>query len=290
MLETIRKLGRLLTPPIISKPLGQLVRGRELPTFERVPEGWAKRDRDGVNRGWNREGIIAAERERWNAFRQHANSIEPLGFSHEAPDTSTTRNIAFHNIHLTFGFVLALAAHNKTSLRVLDWGGGLGHYYLVGKALLPEVQLNYHIHEVPLMSDEGSKLCPEVHFCSDDSCLEASYDLVMLNGSLGYFPDWKDTLEKLCSVAESYLLLTRLFVVEREPTFVVLHRTSEHGYRGEMLTQVFNRDEVLAIMTKQGFSIVRELAVDSPPVIEGAHEQCVSTGWLFRRVRPDSSL
>jgi putative methyltransferase (TIGR04325 family) len=233
--------------------------------------------------GWNREVIIDAERARWHAFRENIAGVGPLGFSHETANASTTRNIAFHNIHLTYAYVLALVAHQRTQLSVLDWGGGLGHYYLIGRAMLPEVPLDYYCHEVPLMCKEGAQLCPEVHFCSDESCLTRVYDLVILNGSLGYFPDWKSTLVKLCKTAKSYLLLTRVFVVEQAPTFVILHRAYEHGYQADMLTQVFNRSELLNVIEERGFRILREFAVEDPPVISGISEPSVVTGWLFKK-------
>jgi hypothetical protein len=47
--------------------------------------------------------------------------------------------------------------------------------------------------------------------------------------------------------------------------------------------QVFNRNELLQVMTDQGFQVVREFAVEDPPIMSGAAEQCVHTGWLFRK-------
>ena len=283
MPHVLKKLGRLFLPPIVSKLLGKLLRAKDIPVFERVPDGWARVTDRAESLGWNREAIVAEERNRWESFCEKLHGHGPLGFSHETADSTTTRNIAYHNIHISFALVLALAAHLKTKLKVLDWGGGLGHYFLVGKVLLPEVQMDYCCHEVPLMCAEGSQLCPEVRFCSDDSCLESDYDLVVINGSLGYFPDWKPTLGKLCSVAKDYLFLTRVFVVDRAPTFVVLHRTEEHGYHSDMLTQVFKRAELVNVVTESGFQVVREFAVEDPPQISGIDEQCVHTGWLFKR-------
>lgn len=281
-MSKIKKFARLILPPILTKPLGHLSRSREIPAFERLPDGW-KSVQNHNSLSWNREGVVESERARWNAFKTRVNNGGPLGFSHESPDPTTTRNIAFHNIHIIFAYVLAKAAHGKQKLSVLDWGGGLGHYYLISKAILPEVEYDYTVHEVELMCKQGKQLCSDVHFCDNDECLQRRYDLVVLNGSLGYFPEWKATLNKVASAANDYLLLTRIFVVDREPTFVVRHRAQDHGYQNEMYTQVFNRFELLEVMKDNGFEAVREFAVEEPPFITGSAEQCVDTGWLFKR-------
>lgn len=40
---------------------------------------------------------------------------------------------------------------------MLDWGGGLGAYYVYSRALLPDLELDYHCRELPLLVE-----CPDV--------------------------------------------------------------------------------------------------------------------------------
>jgi putative methyltransferase (TIGR04325 family) len=286
MLKTVIKLGRLVVPPIVTRPIGHFLRSREKPAFEVVPEGWKRAQNNSQFFGWNTEGVVDVEIKRWEAFREKVLATGPLGFSHENPDPAMSRDVAFHNIHLTFCYVLARAASQRAELSVLDWGGGLGHYFLIAQTMLPGVKLNYTNHEVPMMCEKGQLVCPEINFCSELSCLESTYDVVIANGSLGYFEDWKGTLSKLCESAGEYLFLTRLFVVDHEPTFIILHRTYEHGYESDMLTTVFNRQDVMEVTSRAGFEVVREFAVEEAPYITGAKEQCIDTGWLFKRVTP----
>ena len=279
----IRNLARLLVPPLLARPLARLWPSGERPSLEYAPDGWRTLEKIGGTAGWNTESVVEAERAKWEAFRNNLGGAGPLGFSHENIDLTVTHNISFHNIHLTYAYVLALAAWQKPKISVLDWGGGLGHYYLIGKAMFPELGLDYYCHEVPLMCEQGRELCPDVHFCSDDTCLQRSYDLIMINGSLGYFPDWKDVLARLAQSAGHYLFLTRVLVVENAPSFGVLQRTEEYCYNSEMLTHVFNRHELLSVPENEGLTMLREFVVGNGPTIAGAPEQCSESGWLFQR-------
>jgi putative methyltransferase (TIGR04325 family) len=275
-----------LLPPILVKPLARLFPSRERPALQYLPEGWQALEQEGSISGWNVESVVRAEREKWETFRNNLGGAGPLGFSHENKDLTVTRNISFHNIHLTYAYVLARAAWQKPRISVLDWGGGLGHYYAIGKAMYPELGLDYYCHEVPLMCEHGTELCPEVHFCSDDTCLQRSYDLIMINGSLGYFPDWKDILARIAAAVKNFLFIARVLVVEKSPSFVVLQRTEEFNYHSNMLTQVFNQHELLGVLERTGLTILREFVVEDAPTIAGAPEQCVEIGWLFKREAP----
>jgi len=174
---------------------------------------------------------------------------------------------------------LALAAHKKDSISVLDWGGALGHYYLVGKAVLPDVDIDFHVKEVPLMAKAGEQLNPEVNWYDDETCLEREYDLVMMTGSIPYMEDWADALHRIAPSVKDYLFIARLPVVEHTPSFVAVQRL----YNSQMLHQQINQTEFLETVKETGLTLVREFVVGDRPYIKGAPEQCEVRGWLFRR-------
>ena len=289
MSSAIKNLVRQVLPPFMAAGLRQLRTSDAKPILEYAPNGWDTLISGGEH-GWNRDTVVRAEVAKWHAFRKNLEGAGPLGFSHEHTDLSVTRDVYFHNIHLTYAYVLSLAAHGRTDLSVLDWGGGLGHYYLLGKAVLPDLHLHFTCRDVPLMCEEGQRLCPDVAFYADDSCLYRGYDLVMVNGSLGYFKQWKEVLARLCDSAEKYLFLTRLLTVQKSPTFLVLQRTDVYGYNSDMLIQVFNEEELLSIVRDRGFTLTREFVVGEGPAVAGAPEQCRDRGWLFERPRPAAAV
>ena len=248
-------------------------------TLEYAPNGWQTQLNNNRNKGWSVNSVIDTEKAKWNVFCRNLEGPGPLGFSHEHTDLSIIRNPNFHNVHISYAYVLALTAHKKDSISVLDWGGALGHYYLVAKAVLPGVDIDFHVKEVPLMAKAGEQLNPEVHWYDDETCLERDYDLVMMTGSIPYMEDWADVLHRITRSIKGYLFISRLPVVENSPSFVAV----QHLYNSQMLHQQINQTELLETVRETGLTLVREFVVGDRPYIKNAPEQCEVRGWLFKR-------
>jgi putative methyltransferase (TIGR04325 family) len=250
------------------------------PTLKYAPKGWQTPLNSEEEAGWNTTGIVTAESERWTAFSQLVKGAGPLGFCHEHCDPTVTRNVSFHNVSLTFGYVLALAAQGKTKVSVLDYGGGLGHYYQIGRTLLPDLVLDYHCKDVPLMVEAGRRVNPDIRWFTDDRCLGNSYDLVMISGSLQYQEQWREFLRSLAPCVGEYLYLARVPVVEAADSFVAIQRSSGAAMRHWQ----FNRQTLLQTLEEASFRVVREFVVGDRPYIRNAPEQCELRSWLFRRI------
>ncbi len=273
------KIFILFIPPIIFKGAIFFKRRFGEATLEYAPKGWKTRLDSGENQGWNVYSVVDTEKGKWDDFQRNLEGPAPLGFSHEHTDMSVIRNPYFHNVHISYAYVLALAAHKKDRISVLDWGGALGHYFLIGKAVLPDVLIEYHVKEIPLMCKAGKKLNPEIRWYNDESCLEREYDLIMLNGSIGYIEEWCDLLQRIARSTQKYLFLFRLLVVQNSPSFLSIERL----YDSRMLHQQFNQTEFLNAVKKTGLTLIREFVIGDRPYIKGAPEQCEMRGWLFKR-------
>jgi putative methyltransferase (TIGR04325 family) len=183
---------------------------------------------------------------------------------------------------LAFGYVLALAARGKTRLSMLDWGGGPGHYAVLARALIPDVELDYHSRDLPPLAALGRELLPEDSFHSDDSVLGRRYDLVVASSSLQYAEDWHSTLAALAAATQVYLYVTRLPVALTAASFVVLQRAQAYGYETEYLGWVVNRDELLEQAAAAGLTLVREVILPAWLSAAGAPEEPVGhRGFLF---------
>lgn len=283
-MSNLKQIVKLLLPPIVVKGLRRLRPPNPQDySFEYAPEAWSamQAPEAGQTNGWNAASVAETERVKWEAFCRNLEGPGPLGFAHEHPDMDVTRFVPFHNVHITYAYVIALTAHKKDSISVLDWGGALGHYYQIAKAVLPDVEIDFHCKEVPKLAKVGKMLNPEVHWYADESCLERSYDLVMINSSLQYSPDWKETLHRVASVATSYFFLTRLPVIENSPSFAARQRV----YGTEMIHLQLNQAEVLRVAESAGLKLIREVVVGDRPYIHGAPEQCELRGWIFKTIR-----
>ena len=193
------------------------------------------------------EEVAQTYAERWPAFRSAVSGAQPLGVVHEFPlgGEMSNHSLVAHNAALTLAYVLARTARATGSVSVLDWGGGLGHQEAIARAVLPEISFDWHIRELPAVCREGRRVSPSVTFHEGDECLERSFDLVLASSSFQYAEDWRAHLRRLCGATRDSLLITRLPLVDCEPSFVVLQRAQAYGYATEYLGWVFNRAELL---------------------------------------------
>lgn len=250
------------------------------PEWEFVPEGWA---RAATVKGWDVEAVAASYRGKWPAFLRAIERPRPLGVYHEvaAGEEITGEDAAAHNLVLSFAYVAALAAHGKQRLTFLDWGGGLGHYGALARAVLP-VEVDYHCREVPQTVAVAREAGAGGRFVSDDSWADRTYDLVLASGSLQYAEDWRAQLADLARVSDGYLYVTRLPYARSSPSFHVLQRAYRYGYDTEYIGWVLNRDELLGEAASLGLVLERELVIDAWLSARGAPEDPIGhRGFLF---------
>jgi putative methyltransferase (TIGR04325 family) len=252
----------------------------ERPEFEYVPEGWAGRGpRVG---GWDVESILQAQLARWPEFVKSVAGDGVLGRAHEASLTSA-HDYAAHNTKMAFAYVLALAARNKARLSMLDCGGGIGHYCLLARALLPDVSLDYSCWDVPTLCRGGRQVLPNEAFHDRaDEAFARTYDLVLCSGALQYFEDWGDVARRMAAATDGYLYVTRVPVVHRVKSFVVVQRPYRYGYQTEYLGWFLNRQELLDRFRSLGMTLVRELLIQERYDVPSAPEQADYRGLLFR--------
>ena len=205
-----------------------------------------------------------------------------MGVSH-LPWHTTREDLADHNIMMSYGYVLATAARKKDRISILDWGGGIGHYYLYTRALLPDVEIEYDCYDLPSLCRLGKKLLPEVRTHEDERDFAGKrYDVVISSSSLHYFEDWRAEVRKLAAATHTLLYVARLQAVANAGSFVVLHRSSRAGYPA-MPGWCINRQEFLGCAQECGLTLVREFIHTEPWTIRGAPEKGQCRGFLLRR-------
>ncbi len=277
-------IARRLLPPLLYDALRALRPLGRRPAWEYLPGGFASLPP--ASRGWNDASVLAAQRERWPAFLAAIEGSGPLGVAHESPAIGR-EDLAAHNTVMAFGYVLARAAHGRARLSLLDWGGGIGHYAALARALMPEVGLDYHCRDLPLLCAHGRTLFPEARFHEDDAgCLARAYDLVLASSSLQYHEDWRGTLARLAPAVGAWLFVTRLPTVRRVPSFVVVQRPHAHGYHTEYAGWFINRGELVAHAQSLGLRLEREFLIDERVSVPRAPEPCEYRGFLFRPAGP----
>ena len=264
---------KAVTPPILYAAARRW-QGRQTASggeYEYVPEGW---DGDLSLNGWDAQSILDHYKADWPEFVRSVTETQPQSLP------AGYGLLAGHNVVACFSYALALAARNRPALSVLDWGGGIGHYYLRGRAALPDVPIEYHCKDVPLLAEHGRALFPEACFYSDDSCFGRTYDFVLASTSLHYSQDWQRVLLSLARATDGWLLLNRLPCHQEGPAYV--YRQRALGSR--FLSWSFNAAELLQCAEASGLSLFREFLIsDGPQPILNAPSPSVMRAYLFRK-------
>lgn len=278
---TIKEFVKLFTPPVMIQVAKNLTDGHRPVEWEYIPEGWRYAAKHPEVKGWNVDAIRKVYQEKWPRFVALVEDTGPLGIAHEAPLMNNT-NVNSHNTMMTFAYALAIAARQKDQLSVLDWGGGIGHYYQLAQTLLPDVTIEYHCKDMPVLVEYGAQLFPHAHFYTDTACLARTYDFVMASSSLHYSEDWLTVLQGLAKVCKAYLFITRLPTVLHAPDYVFIQRAYPFGYDTEYLGWCLNRTTFLNTASALGLRLVREFIIGERPPIVHAPEPCQYRGFLFQ--------
>jgi putative methyltransferase (TIGR04325 family) len=282
-MASAKEIVRLIAPPILLK-LAMRFRLRRFVEWEYVPEGWAYAREHPEVQGWNVQDILEVYKRKWPKFQAMAQGVGPLGVAHES-DLTDNADVHTHNAIMSFAYALALTAHSSDQFSMLDWGGGIGHYYLLARALLPDVTIDYSCKDVPVLAEYGALLFPAQHFYSNDSCLQRSYDFVMASVSLQYSEDWQGILCGLAQATRHYLYIAQLPTVTRARSFVFIQRPYAYGYNTQYLAWCLNEGEFLKHARDVGLNLVRQFVYGYAPPIQGAPEQNQYRGYLFSPVR-----
>jgi putative methyltransferase (TIGR04325 family) len=183
---------------------------------------------------------------------------------------------------IAFGYVLAFIARNHRAISILDYGGGLGEDYWVGRALAPDLALDYHCEELRAVAEAGRALNPDVKWHTDNASFQHQYDLVMFSSSLQYLPDWKGTLRLAAAAARRHLFISDTPIVRAVATYAAIERSAS-------VTNVhwlLNRNEVVETLADAGFIAVQEMAMGNYPYVADAPEQPTCAALLFERRAP----
>jgi putative methyltransferase (TIGR04325 family) len=284
----LKQVVKELVPPIVLRGT-RFIKSkcsraqRTVPEYEYIREGWAYKVSKKVH-GWDHSSVAEVEKAKWNDFVRHVSGVGPLGVAHEAV-VLDNKDLSAHNNIVSFAYVLAVAGHKKECLSILDYGGGLGHYFLFAKALTPPaLKISYACKDLPVICRVGKELIPEIDFFdSEDGCGSRTYDLLFASGSFHYTENWKALLANFVQWSSTYIFITRLPVIRSAKSYVMIQRPHAYGYYTEYLGWVLNRDEFLQCCQSMGLTVVREFLVAERQEIIDAPEQPEYCGFLLRK-------
>lgn len=279
----VKQIVRLFVPPILVALVNKIRYWGQRAEWEYAVQGWQTAENDPAIKGWDQASILEANQSRWSAFLDSISGTNPFGISPEATESSPEDHLPFHNMMMSFAYALSLTAATTRHISMLDWGGGIGHYYALAQRLRPDLTVDYSCKDFEQFANFGQSLFPESHFYANDEWKNHSYDLVCASGSLHYSQNWQDDFKALASVTKGYFYLARLPMVRDVPSYVMIQRPYQYGYDTEYLGWCLNRNDVLKCADECELTLVREFVIEMPPVIKNAPEQPSYWGFLFRK-------
>jgi putative methyltransferase (TIGR04325 family) len=200
----------------------------------------------------------------------------------EAPSIES-EDLSSHNTQMCFAYAVARAAWHEARVSMLDWGGGVGHYYQIARALFPGLAVDYTCKDLTPMVTAGRELQPTLRFVdSEAEAFDRKYDLVMASSSLHYARDWTRVVHALAQATRGFLYVTRLPLVENAASFVIRQRAHAYGYGTEYLGWCLNRSEFLNCARAAQMRLEREFLIDERFPAAGAPEPIGCRGFLFR--------
>ena len=270
------KLLKQVLPPFVTtllRRMRQSIGTREGLTY--APRGWGTPVPDS-GRHESRaivEGDLREWKDVWEPFSRQSTGRPWITL----PESGTQIEDLYG--WMRYAYVLSQAARGKRNLRILDYGGGLGHLYLIARTALPGITMDYHCKEMPALACEGRRLNPEVIWHIDDSCLGQEHDLVILSSVLQYVEDWKSLLRQACAATRAYLYIADTPVGQNSPTFVAIQNLNGTSFPFHQ----FNAAELESVALDTGMVPVHEFPLSVHRPIRNAPEQPAYYSCLFRR-------
>lgn len=254
-----------------------------LASWEYVPEGFSYKNK---SKGWDVESIADLQLNKWAKYSERIKSVKALGINHESDDY-INNNPFFHNLSVSFAYVLTLAGLNKKNINFLDWGGGIGHYGLLAEELTRPagLDINYYCYDFDVFGNKGRQANAEyIYFSNDTMYTTVKFDLIMASSSIWYEKDWRNGIDKILKYNTEYLYITRMIFITDKPSYVAIQRPKSMGYDTEYLFWVINKSELIKYVAESGFNLIREFEFGKTMPVFKAPEQGSMQGFLFKKI------
>jgi putative methyltransferase (TIGR04325 family) len=164
----------------------------------------------------------------------------------------------------------ALGYNENGSVRILDFGGGLGFTYYQTICGLPRTEgVEYHVVEREAVCRAGKEFFGANHsnlqFLTELPQTWERFDIVHSGSAIHYVEDWKQLLSRLCVLSRKYLLLVDV-PAGNIPTFAA----AQHYYGSKIPVWFFNIEELLSAVGSFGHELIFKSVYES--VIRGVKQ------------------
>lgn len=156
--------------------------------------------------------------------------------------------------------IVAMQLRPPSTLRIIDFGGGLGIGYLtLVECLGPAVgTIDYTVVEIAPVCATGRTLFPHGEIRFVDTLPDEPFDLVHSASALQYVEDWRGLLAGLCRYKAPYMLLSDVFAGS-----VTTFATLQNYYESRIAHWFLNIDELLQALSSLGYRLLMKSFVSA---------------------------
>jgi putative methyltransferase (TIGR04325 family) len=215
----------------------------------------------------------------WEGVYQHYRDVPSSGAGYESERLVKDTLVHTHNLlaiskryrsaptetigeHALLPLLVSAICEEKSTLRVLDFGGGMGIAYVhLVSSVVNWRRIDYHIVENNAMCDAGKQLFANdahMHFHSTLPANLSDVDIVYVSSALQYIEDYRGLLKVLCSYQPRYFLFVKLSS-GNIPTYA----TAQKNLPGTVIPYWFlNVDEITNAMAENGYCLIFKSALE----------------------------
>ncbi len=184
-------------------------------------------------------------------------------------------------------FVAVLATPKGCSLRILDFGGGMGTSYLQLRAMLPrERAVDFTVIENAAVCKAGAELFAAekaMRFLTAMPVPPERFDIVHFGSSLHYVEDWEGVVVEAVALQPEYILFADLPAAANR-TFVTLQNF--HGQR--IPVHFWNVEEFIGYIEELGYELILQSRYRGDRALSTAnfdheHRLTYTSQLIFRR-------
>lgn len=158
--------------------------------------------------------------------------------------------------------VASLEYPKKGSLKILDFGGGLGITYLQLINSIPDSEkIDFAIVEGKNVCERGAQTFPEdprVRFLDSLPARSEKFDILHISSALQYIDQWKELINKLCSYRAKYFVFSDLPAGSAET-----YATVQQYYDSKISCWFFSEDDVLQEMSNNNYDLIHASLFDA---------------------------
>lgn len=195
-------------------------------------------------------------------------------------------SVCFYKVEYSFApmtFLLMLA--QKKEIRVVDFGGSLGSFFLQHREIIESANITWIVVEQPHFVEKGRELLGKIDKIQFESSLEKALekcDVFFCSSTLQYIDLPYEVLKVVANSSVSHLLFDRLSLVNSPEDILALQTVPQSIYEASYPCRFFSRERWVNFL-KADFQLKHEFPSSVPLEVNLKNNKAIDVGQFWTR-------